>query len=194
MSKREWKREYIGCCVGEDNIWTVPLIIFFLKQARLRSANMLRRLAISLKLYDVSPQLKESGPSWTNLHTLCTHVQLFVLHCKTTWRHPGLSFSNQSQKSFFFEDLPTDLQTYETRYRCFLSKHKKLKNWKIIFLMSFLKNLNEIFLEYCEVCCGCHIFQAGLWPKMADKQYTVSPRKHPVISVAKHCVTVVTEL
>ena len=28
---------------------------------------------------------------WTTLCTLCTHVQLFVLHCTTTWHLPGLS-------------------------------------------------------------------------------------------------------
>ena len=33
-------------------------------------------------------------PSWANQYTLCTYVQLFLLHCTTTCCQPGISFFN----------------------------------------------------------------------------------------------------
>ena len=42
---------------------------------------------------------------------ICTDVQLFVLRCTTTWRQPGISFCNQSHKSFFFKDRQSYRQT-----------------------------------------------------------------------------------
>ena len=59
--------------------------------------------------------------------------------------------------------------------------------------MSFSKKITEIFWEYGELLVVM-LFKAGLWPKIADTQSTVPPKKHPVVSVAKHCVTVVTEM
>ena len=139
---------------------------------------MLRRLTISLS--DVSPQLKESGPSWTNLHTLytlCTHVQLFVLHCKTTWRHPGLSFSNQSQKSFFFEDLQTYRQTR-------LGSDASCWSIKNLSLMAGCTYLPATIIN-TKLWCGmqhCCYFVVNIFNFLELRQSWVEISKHSKIS------------
>ena len=45
------------------------------------------------------------GSSWTKLYTLCTHVQLFILHYRDTLRQPDLSIVNQSQKCFDWSNI-----------------------------------------------------------------------------------------
>ena len=109
---------------GFCSLFQKHLITFYCSIIKIKFDNSHTIKLMSLFLYDeawwrvmshtVSSRLKtkHSKPQCivSKLYTLCTHVQLSVMHCTTTWCQPGLSFLGVSAGQFIHP--PIDKRHY----------------------------------------------------------------------------------